>query len=134
MIMRIIIFFFYICVMTEGAIEYLINPSTWKRNKQCEPISDDEKIKTYSCHETRSLFRHIKRNQATLSWRHIAECTKKFPRPILLKEQCECGYNAVSVHFCSPLWTWEKMCGRKGVIIICPKCLRAIDYRITEMN
>lgn len=134
MIMRIVIFFFYIYVMIEGLIKSLFDPSTWKRNKQREPISDDEKIKTYSWHEARSLFRYIKRNQATLSWKHIAECTKKHPRPILLKEQCECGSNIVSVHFCSPSWTWEKMCGRKGVIIICPKCLRAIDYRITEMN
>ena len=74
--MRIFIFLLYIYVMIEGTIKYLFNPSTWKRDKQKEPISDDE-------------------------------------------------------NFCSPPLTWEKMCGRKGVIIICPKCLRAIDWRLT---
>lgn len=128
--MRIFIFLFYIYVM----VKCLFNPSTWKRDKQREPISDDEKIRTYSGHETRLFFRHIKRNYDKLTWQHIAECLKRHPRPVLLKDHCECGCNTVSVHFCSPSWTWEKMCGRKGVIIICPKCLRAIDCRITEMN
>ena len=132
--MRIFIFLFYIYVMVEGTIKYLFNPSTWKRDKQREPISDDEKVRSYCGRETRLLFRHIKQHYDKLTWQHIAECLKRHPRPVLLKDHCECGCNAISVHFCSPSWTWEKMCGRKGVIIICPKCLRAIDSRITEMN
>lgn len=132
--MRIFIFLFYVYMMIEGAIKSLFNPSTWKRDKQRRHISDVEMIKAYSWRETRLLFRHIKQNYAKLSWRHIAECLKRHPRPIQLKDQCECGCNTASVHFCSPLWTWEKMCGRKGVIIICPKCLRVINCRITEMN
>ena len=132
--MRIFIFLFYIYVMVVGTIKYLFKPSTWKRDKQRGPISDDEKVRSYCGRETRLLFRHIKQNYAELSWQHIAECLKKHPRPILLKDHCECGSNIVSVHFCSPSWTWEKLCGRKGVIIICPKCLRAIECRLTEMN
>ena len=132
--MRIIIFLFYVYVVIEGIIKLLSHPSTWRKDKRRELISDDEKIKSFSWRDTLILSRHIKRNYETLSWKHIAECTKKYPRPILLKDQCKCGANTVSVHFCSPLWTWEKMCGRKGVIIICPKCLRGIDCRITEMN
>lgn len=132
--MRIFILLFYIYVMVVGTIKYLFKPSTWKRDKQRGPISDDEKVRSYCGRETRLLFRHIKQNYAELSWQHIAECLKKHPRPILLKDHCECGSNIVSVHFCSPSWTWEKLCGRKGVIIICPKCLRAIDCRLTEMN
>lgn len=132
--MRILIFLIYVYMVIEGAIESLFNPSTWKRDKHRRNISDVEMIKTYSWRETRLLFRHIKQNYAELSWQHIAECLKRHPRPIQLKDQCECGCNAVSVHFCSPLWTWEEMCGRKGVIIICPKCLKVIDCHITEMN
>ena len=130
----IVIFIFYIYVMIEALFRFIFNPSTWKKNNRKYPISDGEKLKTISGSEARTLFRHIKQNSDKLSWQHVAECLRRYPRPILLTDQCECGCNVIAIHFCSPSWTWEKMCGRKGVIIICPKCLWVIDYRITEMN
>lgn len=128
------IFIFYIYVMIEALFRSIFSPSVREKNNSRSPISDSEKLKTYSVREARKLFRHIKQNSDTLSWQHVSECLKRSPRPIQLTDQCECGCNLVAIRFCSPSWTWEKMCGRKGVIIICPKCLRAIDYRITEMN
>ena len=130
----LLIFIFYIYAIIEALFRFIFDPSTRKKNNRRRPISDREKLKTFTGSEVRTLFRHIKQNYAELSWQHIAECLKKHPRPILLKDHCECGSNIVSVHFCSPSWTWEKLCGRKGVIIICPKCLRAIECRLTEMN
>lgn len=130
----LLIFIFYIYAIIEALFRFIFDPSTRKKNNRRHPISDREKLKTFTGSEVRTLFRHIKQKYDSLSRKYVAACLKRYPRPILLTDQCECGCNVIAIHFCSPSWTWEKMCGRKGVIIICPKCLSVIDYRITEMN
>lgn len=48
---------------------------------------------------------------------------------------CEhCNSPIVSIHFISPQWTWEHLCGRAGRLSICPICKAQIDFKLELMN
>ena len=39
------------------------------------------------------------------------------------EETCPlCGHKLLNIHFSSPCWTWNELCGRKGPMTICPAC------------
>jgi hypothetical protein len=38
------------------------------------------------------------------------------------------------VYLRSPEWTWEKMCGRAGWVVICPECIFQVHFHWTRMN
>jgi hypothetical protein len=96
----LLIFIFYIYAIIEALFKFIFDPSTRKKNNRRRPISDREKLKTFTGSEVRTLFRHIKQKYDTLSWKHVAACIKRYPRPILLTDQCECGCNVIAIHFC----------------------------------
>lgn len=48
-----------------------------------------------------------------------------------------CGGNgdALSwVYFSTPEWTWQKLCGREGWIVVCDSCRQQTDFFLTIMN
>lgn len=49
---------------------------------------------------------------------------------------CEiCGKKSlVEIYFKSPSYTWEKLCGRAGEMILCTDCKRQVKFRVTMMN
>lgn len=40
----------------------------------------------------------------------------------------------VWIEYCSPDWTWEELCGRKGYFVFCPSCRKLVDQILTAMN
>ena len=53
----------------------------------------------------------------------------------LSSETCpDCGERLIQVYFSSPSWTWEKLCGRAGNMLICPKCHTQQEFMLTLMN
>ena len=39
------------------------------------------------------------------------------------EETCPlCGHKLLNIHFSSPCWTWNELCGSKGPMTICPAC------------
>lgn len=44
------------------------------------------------------------------------------------------GVQLIQVYFSSPSWTWEKLCGRAGNMLICPKCHTQQEFMLTLMN
>jgi tetratricopeptide (TPR) repeat protein len=54
------------------------------------------------------------------------------------KHSCpKCGLRSqqlIWIQFKSPQWTWEKLCGRKGPLSICPKCRIQVQFICFIMN
>ena len=69
-------------------------------------------------------------------WEDVAVSVKRQKtNPIIIDHKCDkCGNNTVAVYFVSPAWTWEKLCGRAGYLIICPHCVRQMEYFCSYMN
>lgn len=38
------------------------------------------------------------------------------------------------IHFRSPDWTWQQLCGRSGVLTICERCKVQFDFDCESMN
>ena len=50
------------------------------------------------------------------------------------EEKGDCGDRLIAVNFSSPRWTWEKLCGRSGLLYICPVCKRQVKFDCRIMN
>ena len=49
----------------------------------------------------------------------------------------ECGRTPAQltwVHFSSPAWTWQQLCGREGWLTLCDHCGLQIDFFLERMN
>lgn len=44
------------------------------------------------------------------------------------------GKNVVLFEYCSPLWTWQNLCGREGPVMYCTHCKRILCYRWYAIN
>ena len=60
-------------------------------------------------------------------WKDVLDCMKE-GRVFYSGEKGECGERLIVVNFTSPQWTWEKMCGRSGLLYICPVCKRQVKF------
>ena len=75
-------------------------------------------------------------------WPDVDACRgrsgKATPKPIDRARHCpQCGAtpNVLTwVHFVSPPWTWESMCGRAGWLTVCDPCGLQIDFFMETMN
>jgi hypothetical protein len=38
------------------------------------------------------------------------------------------------IYFSSPAWTWEKLCGRAGWLVVCKDCHLQVDFFLSVMN
>lgn len=59
-------------------------------------------------------------------------------KPERVKETAQpcksCGGKVLSIYFSSPSWTWEKLCGKAGTMLICPSCVEQLDFCLEIMN
>lgn len=46
----------------------------------------------------------------------------------------DCGEKCIQLFFSTPPWTWKALCGRGGIMVICPNCPKMIEYCITVIN
>ena len=69
-------------------------------------------------------------------WRDILACmfTKYEHLPLSERVCPECGERMITFLYTSPAWTWNSLCGRAGVITICPSCPRQVEFSLTMMN
>lgn len=67
------------------------------------------------------------------SWEDVLACMKD-GRVFYSEEKGDCGERLIAVNFSSPQWTWEKMCGRSGLLYICPVCKRQVKFDCLSMN
>ena len=70
-------------------------------------------------------------------WEDVLASMYKYPEKVekVNDEKCpKCGGQLIKLYFMSPDWTWSKLCGRGGYMIICPDCIEQIDFNLTIMN
>jgi hypothetical protein len=60
------------------------------------------------------------------------------PEQVQSARSCpECGAEPGAltwIHFRSPAWTWEQLCGREGWLSVCDRCRMQIDFCLEVMN
>ena len=97
-------------------------------------------VRECSAKEIASLIKQMNKageeNKRIFPWKDVVASIKEQEfTPIIIDHKCDkCKNNTVVVYFVSPQWTWEKLCGRAGYLVICPHCIHQIDFSCTVMN
>lgn len=68
---------------------------------------------------------------------NIQESLRKHPEQVFWPKNkvCQhCGKRIVSLYYESPAWTWEELCGRAGLLYICPYCKEDDHFDCEIMN
>ena len=78
-----------------------------------------------------------KEKQVIFPWGDVNECMNDKIEPLAGHLPCPiCGMPSEKllwIHFDSPAWTWEKLCGRAGKLSICSDCHSQVEFICTEM-
>lgn len=75
--------------------------------------------------------------KASASHKDIRDSLVKYPEKVYwpTDKVCKhCGRRIVSLYYCSPAWTWEQLCGRAGILYICPYCKEDDHFDCEIMN
>ena len=72
-------------------------------------------------------------------WNDVIACKKRgfyFREYENLKtEKCStCSNMPFWLYFVSPLYTWKELSGRAGKLLICPHCVKQLEFEIELMN
>ena len=79
-----------------------------------------------------------------MPWKDVDACRRRrIPREV--REQLrrspatcpQCGQGADRlrwIHFRSPEWTWQHLCGREGWLAVCDACRLQVEFHVTLMN
>lgn len=46
----------------------------------------------------------------------------------------DCGHHMIRFFVSSPAWTWQKLCGRAGILTYCPNCKSQHGFLLQMMN
>ena len=85
--------------------------------------------------EDRSKYPECARN-VYFPWRDVLACMFSKHKHLVLSERVcpDCGERMVAFHYTPPAWTWNSLCGRAGIMTICPGCPRQVKFSLTMMN
>lgn len=75
--------------------------------------------------------------EAFASNKDIRDSIAKYPEKVFWPKDkvCKhCGKRIVSLYYESPAWTWEQLCGRAGLLYICPYCKEDDHFECELMN
>jgi len=68
-------------------------------------------------------------------WNDVMACVNNEASPMVRGMKCPvCGKDVKWIKFCSPAWTWEKLCGREGPLALCLDCHLQLYFFCTCMN
>lgn len=69
-------------------------------------------------------------------WDDVVDSISRYPERVYESSTvCPvCGKKSLKIHFSSPEWTWQKLCGRAGTMHICCHCPSQIAFRLEIMN
>lgn len=85
--------------------------------------------------EDRSKYPECARN-VYFPWRDVLACMFSKHKHLVLSERVcpDCGERMIVFHYTSPAWTWNSLCGRAGIMTICPNCPKQVKFSLTMMN
>lgn len=84
-----------------------------------DPMTQEELLEAFSSHND------------------IRDSIAKYPEKVFWPKNmvCKhCGKRIVSLYYESPVWTWEELCGRAGILYICPYCKEDDHFNCEIMN
>ena len=68
-------------------------------------------------------------------WEDVEACMNNEAEPAVAGMVCpECGRKLRWIHFCSPAYTWQQLCGRAGALAICEDCHKQVYFNCEVMN
>lgn len=69
-------------------------------------------------------------------WSDVVASMYTMPECVTIIETIcpECGEKLVELYFSSPKRTWASLCGRAGLMTICPNCPQQVDFKCRIMN
>ena len=139
-ILSIILIFLSLNCYFQSTIKLPRNTPAYLILNNKKAFLDSLTVREYSAKETDSLIKQINKvgdeNKSIFPWKDVVASIKEQEFiPIIIDHRCDkCSNNTTIVYFVSPIWTWQNLCGRAGYLIICPQCMRQIDFTCTVMN
>lgn len=69
-------------------------------------------------------------------WIDVLCSMMEYPDDVsVIEEKCPvCGHELLRITFSSPRWTWNELCGRFGLMTLCPNCPKQVDFSLEIMN
>lgn len=100
-----------------------------ERNHRIEALANQIKDCEKDCEDSEE-------DHQTFPWSDIALSLLKYPEHVEFDyDKCpDCGEERIKLFFRSPDWTWEKMCGSAGEMIICLHCKRQASFQCSSAN
>ena len=84
----------------------------------------------------RAIHRESEEIWTSFPWEDVYASMLKEPEKVKGSERTcpHCGNHLMEIHFISPAWTWERLCGRAGKLWLCAKCGNQIEFDLEYMN
>ena len=77
----------------------------------------------------------MKHYEDIFPWEDVMACIDDETEPSKNGITCPvCGMGVKWIHFRSPAWTWEQLCGREGELALCLDCHKQWLFNCEEMN
>ncbi len=71
----------------------------------------------------------------TAPTRDVAAAKARYERQAVACTTCGTPSGELAwIHFRSPLWTWQLLCGREGWLTVCDRCHLQVDFFMESMN
>lgn len=69
-------------------------------------------------------------------WKHVADSLLQYPDKVVFNHSLcpDCKRQRIGLFFCSPDFTWRKLCGVAGDMVICPHCKKQMIFIETRCN
>lgn len=137
-------------VETQMYIAFIINNKVWVYLDDGRPMEDSLDRMNMVCVGHGDSWEKIKAKlnepnpmtqeellEAFASHKDIRDSITKYPEKVFWSKDkfCKhCGKRMVSLYYESPAWTWEHLCGRAGLLYICPYCKEDDHFDCEIMN
>ena len=102
-------------------------------------LSEDYRCVLYS-EELKDLIYRLKCSASEdylyFPWEHVIESMRKYREKVCYtSERCpDCGEKLIELFYSSPESTWQQLCGRAGIMRICPTCCTQKSFVLKRMN
>lgn len=136
MVLTLFFLSFTCCKRYDRMAEEFTYIDAINRRKTLAPSFNDSIKAKQIC----ELILHIKNNNNSslnkdMPWDDIAKSMLTKPDSVVFNyDICpKCEFDRTQLYFQSPNWTWEKLCGKAGHMIICPIC-KTQDFNLEIEN
>jgi hypothetical protein len=124
----------------DFAVDRALQLLSWRERREDRSLVEFEEWEA----EQERQRRIVAGREGLMPWEDVDACRRKrIPREVREQlrqgpETCpQCGLSADRlrwIHFVSPAWTWQHLCGREGWLAVCDACRLQVAFHVTMMN